>query len=290
VQQLSKLRDEASAAHRRELQARQGEAKALRELEDAKRYVDKRNSFVQSEKAELLLRVKDLEAIVKEVQDRESGLKQELQETASDMARAMERADEAGKDLHRWRTDALDRSAKLKQADLRIQQLEQKRSEDKTRMKALAEQLKLVVEGGLPIGGIEAFPVKGAPVPEKAPKAPSGKRGGPPAASASSRGAGAAAEGAPAGRGLCPRRFRAIFDRTARWGALGAAGSGTGSKASAPREGGTVAKKGRSTRHAHDALEELEAEAASRCRQRQVLLGLVFLIVALAATKIRERS
>jgi len=310
VQQLGKLRDQASVSHKRELQARQNEAKAMRDLEEARKYVDKRNSFAQSEKAELLLKIKDLEAIVKEVQDREAGLKNELQDAIADTGRAVERAEQTDKVLEKWRTDAMDRSAKLKQAEQRLQQLEQKRSEDKAKIKALAEQLKLAVEGGVvSLEGLEVVPVKVAPSPEKVqaskvkdppvamkpPSAPAkppsaGKRGGsrPPPPLAGS-GGGTVSESAMVRRGFCLRRLRAAFARTG--GASEASGvANAGSRAVARHGAGASGRRGAAAPRDCDILEEIEAENAKEYRQRQVLCGLVLLIVSLAAAKLQGRA
>lgn len=145
VQQLSRLREQAALATRRETAARRDQAQAARELREAKEYVERRNDFARNEKAELLLRIQDLERLAKGVADREACLRSELQDALSERAAAAERIEDAKREMERWRREALEHAGKLKRADQRLQQLEQKRLDDKARIKALADQLRATI-------------------------------------------------------------------------------------------------------------------------------------------------
>jgi len=146
VRQLTKLREQALQAQREGLQAKASERRAVKELDEAKDYVQKSLEFARSEKTELLLRIKALEKAASDVTGREDELRADLQGTISDAALSFERVDNARREMERWKKQAVDENEKLKKAEQRLKQLEQKRSDDKQKIQQLASQLQATID------------------------------------------------------------------------------------------------------------------------------------------------
>merc|ERR1719410_1301794 len=121
--------------------ARRDQTRAIKELEEVKAYVDRRNEFVRHEKAGLLQQMKELERTTKEMVDRDASLRAEMWQAMSERDDAAVHVDEANRETERWKREALTHAKKLKDAEQRLQQLEQRHVEDKARIKVLAEQL-----------------------------------------------------------------------------------------------------------------------------------------------------
>lgn len=147
VQQLSKMKEEASLAQRREMEARKKEAQAIRELQGAKEYVEKKNVFALNEKADLLQRIKSFEVAVRESSDREYALRIQLQEALAENARLLGIHGGDGS-ADRLRKECAEFAAKLKRAEQHQERVEQKRLDDKATVKVLAAKLKAAVEAG----------------------------------------------------------------------------------------------------------------------------------------------
>jgi len=275
VQQLVKLRDEAAEAQRRELRARRGEEQALSELSEVKRYVDRRDSFDRNEKAGLLQRIGDLERQAQELQDRECCLRLELQEATAERDSVERRNSAELEGLERWRRENAGLASKLKHAEQRVQQLEQKHDGDKAKIKLLADKLRA------------AAAATDAPQPQKQPTSRGGKEGmkpQPASLPASTRKNGA--RGSPA-NGAHPKEEGLNRDLAANgwawlqnaWLALSTGGvevsNGDGKhklhKAAAAKANG----KG-----THD-----PDSSAQGSRQQHILGGLVAFIMALALAK-----
>lgn len=143
VQQLSGLRDQMAACQRREMQARRDEGTARRELQFSQERVGKQVDFERHEKANLLQQIKSLERLVAEVNDRESGLRAELEEALHYRAGADNLAEEAKKDTTRWRCEAEKQAARATVAEQRCSSFEEKHSEDKAKLYALVKQLRI---------------------------------------------------------------------------------------------------------------------------------------------------
>lgn len=148
VKQLQKLQVEAAQANHREFEAKKREASALRELEEAKSYVARRHTFALNEKAELLQKIQGLEKQLQEAKDREVALNLEAQEANEARADVSIEQEDFKKEADHWRKDAAEQAARLKSAEQRLHQLEQRKLEDKAKIKALAEQLQAAVDNG----------------------------------------------------------------------------------------------------------------------------------------------
>lgn len=138
VQQLGKLREQAAESQRKELLARQKEAKAIKELDLAKDYCGKRDSFARNEKAELLQQIKRLEDTLASISGREDGMREELTEATFFRQEAARQVEDVQKDIEKWKQEAIDQAKQVKQLEHKVQQLEAKRQQDKTRLKELA--------------------------------------------------------------------------------------------------------------------------------------------------------
>jgi len=138
VQKLNELRAEAAAAKRREMQARAGEAQARKELQNARDYLGRRDTFSKNEKAGLLSRIQELEHIVKEVTEREAAQRQEMADAINQQHESVIVVEEARRETERWRKEAVDHATKLRQMEHKAQQLEEKRLEDKARLRELS--------------------------------------------------------------------------------------------------------------------------------------------------------
>lgn len=171
VQQLQKLQDGAVQAERMAAEARKREAQALRDLEVAKSYVNKRHSFALNEKADLLQQIENLERLLQEAKDREFAMKAELQETLQFTGSAADRQTSFEREAERLRKESTELAAKLKRSDQRLQQLEQKHLDDKAKIKALAERLRVAVDRGFIDGGTGSPTLPFTEVPNKWPAA-----------------------------------------------------------------------------------------------------------------------
>ncbi|CAE7581368.1 Cfap97d1 [Symbiodinium natans] len=148
VKQLQKLQVEAAQASHREFEAKKREAAASRELEEAKAYVSKRHAFALNEKAELLKQIADLERKLQESSDRELALRLEVQEAIQARTSSSTQQEDFQKEADRWRKDAAEQATRVKAAEQRAQQLEQRKLEDKAKIKALADQLQNATAAG----------------------------------------------------------------------------------------------------------------------------------------------
>lgn len=92
------------------------------------------------------MQIKQLEVIAQEATEREVTLRAEFQEGVRERESAAQLVVEANLEKDRWHKEAIEHATKLKQAEKRCEQLEQKRVEDKAKIKALAEQLRINVE------------------------------------------------------------------------------------------------------------------------------------------------
>lgn len=145
AQQLGKLRTQAQMCQQREMEARRGEARAMKELEEARSYVDRRNTSSTNEKTELLQSINKLENEAEEAGDREAALHVEFEDALFNQGSVEDRVEEISRERDRWHSDALAQSAKLRDLDHRVRELEQKRTESKAKIKALSNQLKVAV-------------------------------------------------------------------------------------------------------------------------------------------------
>ncbi|CAK9107187.1 unnamed protein product [Durusdinium trenchii] len=148
VKQLQKLQVEAAQANHREFEAKKREAAALRDLEEAKAYVSRRHTFALNEKAELLQQITDLKRQLQESKDREVALNLEAQEANEARADVRVEQEDFKKEAEHWRKDAAEQAVRVKSAEQRLQQLEQRKLDDKAKIKALAEQLQAAVDAG----------------------------------------------------------------------------------------------------------------------------------------------
>jgi len=176
VQQMGKLQQAAADSKRAELLARQSEAKALKELEIAKEYVGKKDSFARCEKAELLLRIKQLEDAAGQIESQEQELATEINEASQYRRDAEHSVQEAQQATERWRADAQEQAKEVKQLQHKLKQMEEKRQQDKARLRELAELCKLQQKGTLRAPANDEI-MSSSPSPEKgAPKSSSAKR------------------------------------------------------------------------------------------------------------------
>lgn len=141
VQQLSKLREQATESQRREMLARQTEARASKELELAKEYVGKRDTHSRNEKAELLQKIKHLEDVVDRTSNCDKNMQAELAEATLYRQEAFQHVEEAQHATEKWRADAIEQAKKVKEMENRVTQLQDIRKQDKARMRELATLL-----------------------------------------------------------------------------------------------------------------------------------------------------
>jgi len=258
VQQLTKLREQAALAHRKELQARKDQANAVRELNEARDYVDRRNEFSKHEKAELLQQIRSLETLTQEVVDRECGLKLQLQDALADRTTCNERVDEAKTEAARWQKTAVETAAKLKRADTRLQQLEQKRLDDKARIKALAEELRSALDAA---AAVPASPGSAGPVLPSPSKARTERKCAPSPPPAPAKGAELTKVGKPAMRSSSRQPSQGASRRRGTTTTAAAEASDCGSSCGAGASKSTVAGKSVATMDADE--EALLAAAGS---------------------------
>jgi len=283
-------------------------------LEEARSYVDRRNDFARNEKAELLLQIKNLERRTAEAEDREQNLRAEFREAIAESGSAGERVEEANREAQRWKKEAIEHATRLKRADSRLQQLEQKHLDDKARIKALAEQLKLAAGSDVSAGkgrvadSISEAPLKvalphkdhvggstkqPAPSPPKAVGTgapPSNKRSAAPASQRLTSAAADAQSKVGSATPLQMARTAASLGGTclrSSWHLVRHVAAAARGAHHPPSNSSGGGKKGRKAAHVRDdALEASLAEVTAEYRQRQVLGALVVLIVTMAAAKL----
>jgi hypothetical protein len=95
INRLNKLREQASESQRKELLARQNEARALKELDLAKEHVNKRETHAFNEKAEHLKQIKFLEESLAALESRENNISDELAEATIYRQEASQHVEEA---------------------------------------------------------------------------------------------------------------------------------------------------------------------------------------------------
>lgn len=139
VKSLGTLRDQAAEAQRKEMLARQKEARAIKELELAKEYVGKRDQFARSEKAELMQKVKQLEDTLAAISGREDGLKEELAEATMYRSEAAQLVEESEKTIEKYKNQAIEHAKNVKSLEQKLHQLEEQRQQDKSRLRELAQ-------------------------------------------------------------------------------------------------------------------------------------------------------
>lgn len=286
VKQLQKLQVEAAQAAHREFEAKKREAAALRELEEAKAYVSKRHTFALNDKAELMKKVADLERKLQEAADRELALRLEVQEAVQAQSSSSTQQEDFHKEAERWRKDAAEQATRVKAAEQRAQQLEQRKTEDKAKIKALADQLKLATAAGFVA---EANPDEKRPQDSSKSKAP-----GAPVAAAkvtSSKG--------PNGRGIVNkpleprkpavpsrpwyRRFAGFCGRQISW-AMEATAKASAPAAKSPQKV-SKGKRPAPIEKAAKTADPVQADSAE-FRQGAVLAFLVLFIACLAVSKL----
>lgn len=291
IKQLSKLREQHAESERKELIARQNEARAIKELDLAKEYVGKRDSFARSEKAELMQQVKHLEETLAQITGREDGLQAEIAEATHYRQEAAQHVQDAKKMTERWRTEAEEQSKHLKHMEQRLKQLEEKRQQDKVRLREFSELLKEQRRQDNLQDGSVARPESQIRPQSKANRNGSADDGSfrveEPVKPNNGRRVNASANDSAG-------MFAGLWRRTIQPLLLRGVGSfeDTGSSSGAPGRGATGKgkKSGREAKcHASGGEAALDEalEAAAEVRRQQMILGaLVVLIAALAVTKI----
>eukprot|EP00929_Paragymnodinium_shiwhaense_P022090 TRINITY_DN1421_c0_g1_i1.p1 TRINITY_DN1421_c0_g1~~TRINITY_DN1421_c0_g1_i1.p1 ORF type:complete len:553 (-),score=220.30 TRINITY_DN1421_c0_g1_i1:414-2072(-) len=141
VKTLSDLRGQMAVAQRHEAMARQGESRAKKELQELKNSLGKKQDFVGKEKAQLLEKIFEMERQVQEAQDREFGMKTQLEEALEERSMSSDRVDEANREKDKFRKDSVELTEKLRVAQSKVLQLEQKRTDDREKIHKLTEML-----------------------------------------------------------------------------------------------------------------------------------------------------
>mmetsp|Transcript_99910 Transcript_99910/g.158100 ORF Transcript_99910/g.158100 Transcript_99910/m.158100 type:complete len:632 (+) Transcript_99910:115-2010(+) len=302
VQQLGKLRDQAAEAQRKEIVARQKEARAIKELELAKEYVGKRDAFARSEKAELMQKVKQLEDTLAAITGREDGLKEELAEATSYRSEASQMVEESHKNVEKYKNQAMEYAKNVKSLEQRLHQLEEQRQQDKTRLRELAHLVRGQQEHLQEGENAENARTSDLKIATHSPGKRSGSK---PPEKKSSRKAGDAADGKPTSedaKSINNAEFffaddSALTSRLSLGGVwrslkplvLGSSGSGSvaGGCSGAPGRG--KAKKGgrdsKGSTKTGAASKELYLGEEDGGRQNLILLALVVLIACLAVFK-----
>lgn len=138
INRLNKLREQAAESQRKELLARQNEARALKELDLAKEHVNKRETHARNEKAEHLKQIKFLEESLAAFESRENNISDELAEATIYRQEASQHVEEAQKLTEKWKAEAISQSEKVKVMENKLKQMEDKRQQDKQRLRELA--------------------------------------------------------------------------------------------------------------------------------------------------------
>jgi len=142
VKKLERLGAEAVAATQTAQQARASEARSKKEVEEVKSLAARSAEFAKLDKADSVQQIASLERQVRESNDRETKLQKELSDATELATSATLRVEEASRDVERWRTQSAEMASRYKQAENRVQQLEQARLEDKAKLKTLSARVK----------------------------------------------------------------------------------------------------------------------------------------------------
>lgn len=148
VQRLGKLREQTSESERKELLARQNEARIRKELDLAKEYIGKKDTHFLNEKTELLQRIKYLEESSSLIESRDKSMQEELAEATLYRHEAAQHVEEAQKMTEKWRSEAIEQSKETKQLEHKLKAMEDRRQLDKQRLRELAGLLQGQQEGG----------------------------------------------------------------------------------------------------------------------------------------------